>query len=141
MKEDFLDKNKKTINLPIAIGDTFYMTHTTCGNFCLYNKELFDKLYPDNTKRCNSKNLCHTVKLETTECKLDWNNIILVLENWNTRCFKTKNEAELYINTQIEYRRNKLISMGFLVNENGQGYNQEWVEAKFKDALEDRYLH
>ena len=84
---EFINENKTIINLPIPLGSTFYVIHTRCGDFCRFQRNLFNKIVPptNGKGRCDSDLLCHSIRCEPEERILTLDNINWFLNNWNKR--------------------------------------------------------
>lgn len=114
----FVSEDKKTINLPVELGTTLFLAETKCGDFCLFQKELFNKHFPDND-RCGSEKICHTRKFRISEFEFTLANLTWVLENWETKCFTTQEAAEEALSKKIQSNIEKMRALGFKVDEDG----------------------
>ena len=47
--ERFISKDRKIISLPVALGTELYRVNTSCGDFCTFQSENFQKII-DNKK-------------------------------------------------------------------------------------------
>lgn len=90
--ERFISKDRKTISLPVALGTELYRVNTSCGDFCTFQSENFQKII-DNKNKCSGKLPCHTVALEPQKITLTIDNIS-ILKEWQEKVFLTKEEAK-----------------------------------------------
>lgn len=88
----YISEDKKIISLPVPLGSIIYQVNTTCGDFCLFQKEKFDKLTPDR-KQCFNKLPCHTIEKEPIKIELTINNLSL-LNEWEKTVFETYEKAK-----------------------------------------------
>lgn len=87
----YISEDKKNIYLPVPLGSIIYQVNTTCGDFCLFQKEKFEKLI--HNKRCSNKLPCHTIGKRPIKIELTIDNLSL-LNEWDKTIFKTYDEAK-----------------------------------------------
>lgn len=118
----YISEDRKVITLPVPLGTTLYEPITTCGDFCLNHKELFDKLYPKNEiGRCDRNMVCHTQLHSIRKFVFELSNIERVLNNFGVWIFETEEEAIEKATKIIHERINTLINQGFNIDEKGYG--------------------
>lgn len=119
----YISNNKKVISLPVPLGTTVYQVNTTCGDFCLFQKENFNNLVPYKEQgRCSNILPCHTIGKEPREIELNINNLSL-LNEWEKTIFESYNEAKdktkELVHKNIKYLKNNNI----LIDEKGYSKN------------------
>ena len=120
---DFIDKDKKTINLPVPLGTTLYVFKTDCNDACLFQKEKFDKLYPKNFEgRCGQDKLCHTRFAGIEPITLKVNNLEWILGKWDIKVFETEEEAKNRGKEFVSEHVIKFKELGFILDENGYSF-------------------
>lgn len=123
--ERFISRNKKTIALPVPLGTEIYIVRTKCGDFCMFQKEKFDALYPPTEEgRCSHSLLCHTKGLNPQKTELKIENIH-ILSEWGDRVFVNKDDAIKRTDEIVKENINKLRELGFYVDENGYGKEKD----------------
>ena len=124
-------KEKYTIEIPVPLGTTVYEYMTTCGDFCTFDDEKFDKIFPPKPEgRCSRQMPCHTVYKGVRELKLTLDNVGYILRLWNDSIFETKEEAENKGLEVIEEHRKKMVELGFELTEEGK-VPQYIIDRKF----------
>lgn len=126
--EKFISKNKRTISLPVPLGTELYVVNTRCGDYCLFQKEEFNKLISEEEGgRCTHNLPCHTRPLAPRKVILGINNLEL-LNEWKKRVFTNKEDAEQktieIINENIKFLKEHNIK----VDKNG--YSETGKEEK-----------
>lgn len=131
----YVSKDKKTINLPFPLGTKLYMPITTCGDFCLYQKDLFNEIFPkdsENQGRCSRDMPCHTKLHSIKEITFSMSNLEMVLENLDKWIFTSEHEAQRVIEKRLESNRWDMTFNGFHVDNNGYG-SYERRESKYSE--------
>ena len=120
--DKFISKNRRTISLPVPLGTELYIVTTRCGDYCMFQKEEFDKLIPEKEGgRCSHALPCHTRPLPPRKVTLELNNLE-ILREWKIRVFTTKEAAEEktleIINENIKFleEHNIEVKDGYSVN-------------------------
>lgn len=122
VKNEYINDEKTIITLPVPLGSTVYQVTTKCGDFCTFQQDLFDKIFPPTEKgRCGVKKPCHTVPYQIYKSKLKFHNMEFVLENWETWVFPTEEAAERRMKEIVEGNRKKMLELGFALREDGYG--------------------
>jgi hypothetical protein len=120
MNNNFISDDKLTINLPVPLGTKIYSILTKCGDFCMFQKEHFYKVFGERTdNHCVYNMPCHTRYRDPIEMTFSLQNIDYVLENWNTKCFATLEEAIDATNKLVYEHVEKMKTFGFNVDEKG----------------------
>ena len=121
--EDFVSKDRKTISLPIPLGNIVYKTNSSCGDFCVFDKKRFDKNFPPTKNgRCSQFNACHTRYKEPIELIVTPNCLDVVLDGWGVTIFATYDEAKSVADARVDEHRKIMTELGFKMKENGHAY-------------------
>lgn len=120
---NYLSNDKRTINLPVPLGSKVYRATTVCGDFCLFQKQKFDSVFPKNGSegRCGKEKPCHTISKGCTELTLTIHNLGFILEGWGEWFFETKDEAEATSERIAADHARQMKELGFFVREDGYG--------------------
>lgn len=121
---NFISEDKMTINLPVPIGSIVYVVSTNCGDFCMFQKEKFDAIFPKkaykpNIDRCGWDKLCQTRMGNILEKEVTIKNLDFILDNWNVNCFKTREEAENVARARVAMNVETMSKLGFAMREDG----------------------
>jgi hypothetical protein len=112
-KLKFISDDKKIITLPVPLGSKVYYYNLTCFDGCIFQKELFDRVYPkDKGGRCGSLP-CYIEIHGIREIELNLHNIHLILEKWEEKFFSSKAEARIKAMEIIELNKKELQRQGF----------------------------
>ncbi|MDF2880130.1 MAG: hypothetical protein K0R54_687 [Clostridiaceae bacterium] len=123
---NFISEDKKQITLPVELGQTVYRFNTNCCDACLFQKELFDKLFPKTIDgRCGMDKSCHTRFRGTEHIILTLDNLGWILNNWNLKVFKTEKEAEEKGKAFVLEHIKKFKELGFSLDKNGYSINRD----------------
>lgn len=121
-KMKFINEDKTVITLPVPLGSTIYQVSTKCGDFCTFQQELFDKIFPPTKEgRCGKEKPCHAVEAIIYKKKLEFSNMEYVLKNWETWFFLTEDAAEQRMKEVVEANRKKMLELGFNLRDDGYG--------------------
>lgn len=122
----FINEDKTVITLPVPLGSTVYQVVTNCGDFCTFQQELFDKVFPPTKEgRCGVGKPCHTVEWNVYKPTLKFSNMEFILENWGIWVFPTEEAAQQRMKEVVEGNRKKMQDLGFALRENGYGMVKE----------------
>lgn len=120
MRNDFISEDKLTITLPVPLGTKVYSILTKCGDFCMFQKDHFNKTFGEKEGgHCDSLMPCHTRYRQPMEMTVTLDNLSYVLEYWNVKCFATFEEADSVTKTRIAEHVEKMKELGFKVDEKG----------------------
>lgn len=118
----YINEDKTLITLPVPMGNTVYQVAAKCGDFCTFQQELFDKIFPPVKEgRCGVDKPCHTVEWNVYKIVLKFSNMEYVLENWETWVFPTEEAAQQRMKEIVEGNRKKMRDLGFAIREDGYG--------------------
>lgn len=119
--DEFISENKKQINLPVPLGSIIYSFTIECGDFCLFQKEKFEKLKKENPNQfgCNYNTVCKTRVLSIQKHEFNMENIGIVLKKWNKKYFATSQEASQVAKNLIAKNRKLIKEYGLEINDEG----------------------
>lgn len=135
----YISDDKRVITLPVPLGSTLYQVATECGDFCLFQQERFDKIFPPTKEgRCAKDMPCHTMEWNVYKIVLKFSNIEFVLENWEKWVFPSEEAAQQRMKDVVESNRKKMQELGFAIREDGYSFvspEQEGVESNGEHCL------
>ena len=138
--EEFMNGDKTVITLPVPIGATVYEIKPKCGKFCLMQKELFSKYFPEH-EECNWDDPCCTKPASFEAIELTFDNLAYVLSRWGKMVFATKDEARFEYILRMHRNREKMEELGFLMEEYGDAIPDEngraLIDSIRKKAIEN----
>lgn len=118
----FINEDQTVITLPVPLGSTVYQVATKCGDFCTFQQELFDKIFPPVKEgRCGVDKPCHTVEWNVYKSALEFSNMEFILENWGVWVFPSEEAAQQRMKEIVDANRKKMRELGFSVREDGYG--------------------
>lgn len=125
---DYINEEKTIITLPVPLGSTLYTPVTSCGDFCYFQKELFDSTFPPvKGSRCSHQMPCHTKSCTVRRFIFSFQNMETVLRDYGTWIFASKEEAAEKGERYITENRDKMRELGFFVAEDGYGKPKEEI--------------
>ena len=125
-----MTENKRCmIEIPVPLGTTVYNVVTTCGDFCLFQKNRFNDLKKADkegfTGRCSESNPCHTQLHSIREMTLQYSNLEYVLKEWGHRVFATAEEAAEAGHKIVAANRKTMEELGFKMDASGYSVRKE----------------
>ena len=119
----YINEDKTIITLPVPLGSILYQPVISCGDFCLFQKERFDVMFPPDEKesRCIRAVPCHTHTCTISQFTFTLNNLDDVLNDFGKWCFLSEQEAMQKGEEIIRENRTKMKEFGFRMNEDGYG--------------------
>lgn len=135
---NYVSEDKMVITLPIPLGTTLYEIVTTCGDFCYFQEDKFNEIYPKElATRCNRDMPCHTRLHSIKPIEFNLSNIETVLKDFNKWIFTTEDEAKQVAEKIIEKNRKEMLLNGFYLKSDGYGtFKKEFNFTKRKDSIE-----
>ena len=133
--EEFMNGDKTVITLPVPIGATVYEIKPKCGRFCLMQKELFNKNFPEH-EECDWEDPCQTRPASFEAIELTFDNLAYVLSRWGKSVFATKDEASFEYILRMNGNRERMEELGFQMDEFGDAIPDENGLALIKSIRE-----
>lgn len=112
----------KQITLPIPLGSVVYSSETVCGDFCLFDKENFQKSKKRLNLCCDRNSPCHTRIHPSQPHIVTINNCIMISQLWGDKFFATKKEADAKTLETVD--RNRFNMAIYAFNMRDDGYSQ-----------------
>lgn len=110
-----VDETKTKIELPIPLGEEFYLVNTTCGDFCLHQRDKFRAEFPSG---CSEYKECHTIGHEPIKLSLTINTMHY-LASHSDRVFLRKDEAKKRTEEIVEYNKEVMRKKQFSLDDKG----------------------
>lgn len=110
-----VDETKTKIELPIPLGEEFYLVNTTCGDFCLHQRDKFRAEFPSG---CSEYKECHTIGHEPIKLSLTINTMHY-LASHSDRVFLRKDEAKKRTEEIVEYNKEVMRKKQFSIDDKG----------------------
>lgn len=125
-----MTENKRCmIEIPVPLGTTVYDVVTTCGDFCLFQKNRFKELKNAGIEgfvgHCSSNNPCHTQLHSIREMTLQYSNLEYVLKEWGRKVFASAEEATEAGNNIVAAHRKTMEELGFKMDASGYSVRKE----------------
>lgn len=122
----YINEDKTIITLPVPLGTTLYQVTTGCGDFCMWQEDRFNKVFPPIKEgRCGHDKPCHTVEWHIYKITLAFHNMEYMLNNFGTWVFASRKEAEKRSTEIVENNRNLMRQYGFEMRKDGYGLTKE----------------
>lgn len=122
-----ISKDKKQINLPVALGENVYSFSLQCCDACYFQGDLFYKKYNPKSdhNRCKLLSPCQTIFHGITEKELTLDNMANIIRLWGVQFFASASEAEKAGKTMAKLHQNQMKEMGFNLDEAGRCIEQK----------------
>lgn len=129
-----LDPSGKILSLPVQLGSELYEVSTNCGNFCYFQKDLFNRCFPVNVGgHCGRDKPCHTVEWNIYKICFSLSNIEMVLEDFGVWIFSSEEEARARQREVLKSHRETMRSLGFEMRADGVAIDKKSVDLCVKD--------
>lgn len=121
IKENYgISADKKVITLPVPLDTVVYMTNSSCGDFCMFDKKHFDECFPPSQQsRCSRFAACHTRYADPIKTVVSFSNLVEILNGWGVTVFKTYDEAKSASDACVDEHRQIMRDLGFSLREDG----------------------